>query len=253
VPVELQIELLVSSGKALRRERPGHWCRDFQCRLHPAGASLGSVLAIRSPELGIFIGTILPCVLQPEMEPGETIIGVWDELVRGTDQQKDWRERAVVIPRILATNQPNVLEHGPGIGAALAARFVAGTGVQLTHASDALRVIATDPAAPNTVVAQRDVPVSGPDLLVMLKAKSTRFPSMPVTVARLLRVSITPETGATGSAPVQRIMTWLGPPTTSSQSCFRGVKTPRVYVRLQFEAAQTATISEIAAYAHSTR
>ncbi len=188
--------------------------------------------------------------LQPEMEPGESVIGIWDELVRGTDQQKGWLGRAVAKPRILAVNRPDILEDGPGIGAALAARFVASPSTRLTYASGGLSVAATDPAAPNAVVTLRGVPVTGSDVLVMLKANSAAFPGMPKTVARLLRVSIAPSAGAGGSVPDQTIMTWLGPPTTSSQFYFRGVRSPRVDVRLQFEGAQTATIREIAAYAH---
>lgn len=199
----------------------------------------------------LLTGATITYSQEPAPEPGEKV-GIWDELVQGADRKVGWLGRALSEPKLMAhaTHRPNLLRDGPGIGSALAARFE-GVNTQVTVQGNRLRVAATSPGAKTTVVVLRDLPVTSPDLLITLLAASDRLPGYPVKMARLLRVSLRPAAGATGTVPAQTISTWVGVGPNSSQFYFRDVNASKVDVRFEFEDSTAASIREIAAFGHS--
>jgi len=126
----------------------------------------------------------------PPAERGE-LIGIWDELCKGTEKELGWLGRPLGPAVRLAESAPDLLASaGDPVSADLAARF-AGDGAALTVLEGGgLKVTSADPDAEEIRFRLRGVPCDGPDLFVSVTAGGTPMQGYPEEVARLTWVGI---------------------------------------------------------------
>jgi hypothetical protein len=130
----------------------------------------------------------------PPREEGE-LLGIWDELRKGTENQLGWLGRPLGPAVRLAEQEADLLDgRGAPLGADLAERFE-GPNVQFSRSDDGLTVSAAgDDGAPLRFTL-RDVPCDGPDLFVSVTAKGGPLEGFPPRVARMMWVGIAPPAG----------------------------------------------------------
>ncbi len=114
----------------------------------------------------------------PPKQPGE-MLGIWDELRKGTEHEIGWLGRPLGPPVRMALREPDALD-----GVHLAER-IAGEGVAVAEEDGAVRVAGREADAEQTRFIVRDVPCDGPDLLVTLTARGAPLKDYPEDVARL--------------------------------------------------------------------
>jgi len=124
----------------------------------------------------------------PPAEPGE-LIGVWDELRKGKENQLGWLGRPLGPAVRLAETQPDLLAgRGDPIQPELAEQF-AGEGVRIALDEGLLKV-AAEAEAGRMRFRLRGVPCDGPDLFVSVTARGQPVRGCPAEIARLTWVGI---------------------------------------------------------------
>jgi len=121
---------------------------------------------------------------------GNELVGIWDELDKGTENQVGWLGRPLAPAVRLATAAPDLL-HGAGRkpGHSMLERF-SGRHVRVSALGDALCV---EPAGNREGAMEftlAGIPCDGPDLLVQLTADTSPIEGYPAEIARRLSVGI---------------------------------------------------------------
>lgn len=128
-------------------------------------------------------------------KPAGELIGIWDELRKGTENQLGWLGRPLGPAVRMAEREPDLLEgRGDPIRPDLAERFV-GEGVDFMLGSSGLKVSTEDDGADSLRFRLRGVPCHGPDLFVSITAEGQPLEGYPREVARLTWVGIAPPDG----------------------------------------------------------
>lgn len=130
----------------------------------------------------------------PEGEEGE-LLGIWDELRKGTENRLGWLGLPSGPAVRLAAQQPDVLRaRGTPPGKQLLRRLV-GPDVKLEIHSDELQISTRNAEQKELRFRLRDVPCDGPDLFVLVTARGRPLPGYPAEVARVMWVGIAPPQG----------------------------------------------------------
>jgi len=144
-------------------------------------------------------------------KPRGELIGVWDELRKGTENQLGWLGRPLGPAVRLADKQPDLFEgRGAPVRPELAQRFE-GEDTSISLEDGALRVSATSEEADSLRFTLRGVPCDGPDLFVSVTAQGEPPEGFPREVARMMWVGI--------ASPEERLVR-REPPRTGM--CLRG-------------------------------
>ena len=140
----------------------------------------------------------------PRKATGE-LVGIWDELRKGTENQLGWLGRPLGPAVRLAEQQPDLLEgRGDPIRPDLAERFVGG-GIAFTLDNNGLNVSTDDDEADSLRFRLRGVPCVGPDLFVSVTAEGQPLEGYPREIARLTWVGIAPPEGKLTRPELPRI------------------------------------------------
>ncbi|HUT93866.1 MAG TPA: hypothetical protein VMY37_30665 [Thermoguttaceae bacterium] len=151
------------------------------------------------------------CYSFPPPKPEGELIGVWDELRKGTENQLGWLGRPLGPAVRLAEKQPDLLEgRGAPVRPELAQRFE-GKDATISVEDGALRVSASSEEADSLRFTLRGVSCDGPDLFVSVTAQGEPPKGFPREVARLMWVGI--------ASPEARLVR-AEPPVTGM--CLRG-------------------------------
>jgi len=153
----------------------------------------------------------------PKDRPGE-LIGIWDELRKGTENVVGWLGKAAGPARRLALEQPDLLK---GKGRNLL-RSMQPDGRQLRFRLN-------------------HVPCRGPDLVVALTARAEPMKRCPKEIARLLWV---------GTDEKTRFMSFANGRDFTSVFYFPDVKGREATIEIAVEGTEPATISAVTAHAH---
>ncbi len=127
----------------------------------------------------------------PDAEPGE-LLGIWDELRKGTERQLGWLGRPLGPAVRLARRRPNVL--ACRTPAELLPRL-SGAGLKFELDGDRVKVSAEGSASGELRFRVRGVPCDGPDLFVTTTASGSPMCGYPPEAARLMWVGIAPDAG----------------------------------------------------------
>jgi len=194
----------------------------------------------------------------PDAEAGE-LIGVWDELRKGTENQLGWLGRPKGPAIRLAEKQPDIvavslretkphLAERDGYCASLLRRLT-GEGVEFAPDGGQVKVTAADPAAGELRFRLSEVPCNGPDLCVFVTARGTPRHGYPAEAARLMTVGVVSPDRRDSSRPVP-LMSWLGDRDFRSGFYFHDVAADTVDLECMIEGSEPVWISSVRAFAH---
>lgn len=188
-------------------------------------------------------GAAMTSFYTPEPEPGEAI-GLWDEMVAGTDRRTGWLGQPLGPPVHLARKSPDLLD-GQGVGwpAELVGRLQ-GERAAFTMESGGVRVAATGDAG-SLQFALADVPCrQGEDLLVAVRLRAEPRPEYPAPIARHLKL----ETGEKGQ-PV--LTSFAGREWFDAMFYLRTLNSNRVTLRFTVEGRQPLWLADLRVHAHA--
>jgi hypothetical protein len=121
--------------------------------------------------------------LLPPVEKGE-IVGIWDELWKGQEQQVGWLGKPLASAIHLAEKQVNLLKLSPQ---ELLARFQ-GTGLNIALDGNTIRIVANDANA-NAIRFKITLPANNVDLVVAFTAHAAPSHGNAAEIARMAQVS----------------------------------------------------------------
>jgi hypothetical protein len=159
----------------------------------------------------------------PPQEPGE-LIGIWDEMIKGTEGQTGWLGAPAGPAVRLARESPDLLGgHGRPPTEAILAKL-AGDGVRIELDQGSVKITSTDPAARQIEFRVANLPCDGPNLFLSLSARGEAMNDYPTEMARLAWVGIAEPEGqfvrqtmpATGMCLRGRAESELLPPSGAS-------------------------------------
>ncbi len=137
----------------------------------------------------------------PPKSPGE-LLGIWDELRKGTENRIGWLGRPLGPAVRLAAGAPDLLAGGGAPpGERLLKRF-SGEGVRFLLSDGAIRVVPRSGTDGPMEFFLEGVPCDGADLFVSLTAESPPMEGYPREIARRLWVGIAPPEGLLTRAEV---------------------------------------------------
>jgi len=188
-------------------------------------------------------------------KPADELLGIWDELQKGTEKQLGWLGQPLGPSVRLAEQQPDVLGgRGNPVRDAFLRRLSGG--VQFSLDAGGVKIAAAESGASQLHFRLAGVPCNGPDLFVSVTARGTRLKDYPPEVARLMWVGIAdhggPDLAAKGGAQgdAARHMSWLSDQQFTSGFYFSEVKSRSVDVEWTIEGAEPVWISSIRVYQH---
>jgi hypothetical protein len=169
-----------------------------------------------------------------ESAPGE-LVGIWDELWKGTEHQVGYLGMPTGPAIHLAQKQPDIL--GPA-----ALGRLSGAGVRIERVSSGVRIVNSDAKSSETRVVLNDMRTSGPDLVVVLTARGVPMGKYPKEIGRAIHL------GVAGSD--QKFMSWMNEKDFTSTFYFRGISKPTVDLELSVEGNEPFFITSLSGYAY---
>ncbi|HUT33100.1 MAG TPA: hypothetical protein VNE39_06465 [Planctomycetota bacterium] len=158
------------------------------------------------------------CYSFPPPKTGDELIGIWDELRKGTENVVGWLGKPLGPPVRLALQRPDLLK-GEG--------------------KSRLQAVQADGKQVRFRLAH--VPCDGPDLVVFVTARAEPMKGYPREVARLMWV---------GTDDKTRFMTFANDRDFTSAFYFSDVKAMEAAVEIAVEGSEPVTISAVTAHAH---
>ena len=123
------------------------------------------------------------------------MLGIWDELRKGSENELGWLGRPLHPPVRLARREPDVLEgRGSPLTTQLAKRFT-GDSVRFSLEDGRLTVSGNDPDAASIRFQLADVPAGSPDLFVSVTVDAQQRKNQPPEIARRIWVGTAPPRG----------------------------------------------------------
>jgi len=177
---------------------------------------------------GHFVDAAICYSYTPPKSAGE-LVGIWDELWKGTAQEIGWLGPAVGPARRLASEQPDVF-NGAGSPATseILAKF---SGAKMNFAIDNGRVKVTAlSGATQLDFYLNGVPGSGPDLYLAVGAHGDPLPGYPADMPRLMTVET-----LDGVATPTKHMTWVNGQDFASTFYYGDVNSSSVRLRFTIE------------------
>jgi hypothetical protein len=196
------------------------------------------------------------CYSSTPPKPADELLGIWDELQKGTEKQLGWLGRPLGPTVRLAEQHADVLAgQGNPVRDDLPGRL-AGDGVHFSLDLGALKVTAAGSGASPLRFRLLGVPCNGPDLFVSVTARGEKMKNYPPEVARLMWVGIAgaegqkPQPKPEAQAAADRFMSWVNEQPFSSGFYFSEVKSKTVDLELTIEGAEPVWISSLRVYHH---
>lgn len=197
--------------------------------------------------VGAFTNSAICYSYPPRVGP-DGLLGIWDEFRMGTQKRLAYLGKPLGPAVRMAAHQPDLLNgKGSPINRDLLKHF-SGTGVRFIHKQDGLKVTTVDPKASQIRFSLSNVPCNGPDLFVLLTARSEPMQGYPPEVARLMYVAVSPK--GQQIKRNERFMTWVNGSDFDSSFYFSNIRSNRIDLEFVVEGSQALWISRIQVYAH---
>jgi hypothetical protein len=143
---------------------------------------------------GVFTDSAICYATAPRSEPGE-LLGIWDELDKGSEDELGWLGHPVGPAVRLAAGERDLLEgRAAPINREILKRF-SGDGATFILKNDALQVASDDEQADSLRFRLNDVPTDGLDLFVSVSADGQPQRPGPPKIARQMWVGVAPPPG----------------------------------------------------------
>jgi hypothetical protein len=206
--------------------------------------------------VGTFTDSAICYSFTPPKPRGE-LIGIWDELRKGTENELGWLGRPLGPAVRLAETTRDLLDgRGEPIGPEMSEPFD-GKETSFSCERGGLRVRAIGAEADSLRFRLRGVPCDGPDLFVSVTARGEPREGYPTEMARMAWVGIAPPeaqlVGPEGrdalTEPV-RYMTWLNDREFTSGFYFSDVRSKTVDLEWTVEGREPISIQSIHVHAH---
>lgn len=197
--------------------------------------------------VGAFTNSAICYSYPPRVGP-DGLLGIWDEFRMGTQKRLAYLGKPLGPAVRMAAHQPDLLNgKGSPINRDLLKHF-SGTGVRFIHKQDGLKVTTVDPKASQIRFSLSNVPCNGPDLFVLLTARSEPMQGYPPEVARLMYIAVSPK--GQQIKRNERFMTWVNGSDFDSSFYFSNIRSNRIDLEFVVEGSQALWISRIQVYAH---
>lgn len=177
---------------------------------------------------GVFTNSAICYINMPVPEEGEEI-GLWDELVMGTERKTGWLGRPLGDAVQMARTGEQ-LKFGHSFEG----------NVEVTRESEGYRIESADSNAGLTMFELKGIPLHGPDLFVTMTLRAAPLKGYPEEVARLMWV---------GVSSGERFMSWANMSDFSPIFYFSGLSGESTDLRFEIEGAGPVWISRLEAYA----
>lgn len=189
----------------------------------------------------VFTNAALCYSYRPESE-GDELVGIWDELDKGTENVTGWLGKPLGPAVRVAERQPDLLG-GAGESGENLAKLLSGGDVEIMVDGATVKIAGTKPASSETTFRMAGVRTNGPDLYVKLTARAAPRQPYPAEMARLLQVSV-------AGSPMEPIMTWVGQNEFTSSFYFNSVSGNSVDLEFAIEGPESLWLSGMTVHAH---
>lgn len=169
----------------------------------------------RNPDLGFNIHRLVfaaacftdsaLCYSFPPRSDSKGLIGIWDELICGTDRKLGWLGQPMGPAVHMATQSSSLLPDKP-------LRDLISGQVKIRKTTEGIQVEPIDPKGPGFSFSIRHVPVDGTDLMVAARLKGQSLSTYPDSVARFGRLEVNSGTNLISSGFINTGMCRRGEP-----------------------------------------
>ena len=187
---------------------------------------------------GVLTDSAICYSYEPPAGPGE-VVGIWDELWKGTEHEVGWLGMPAGPTIHLAERQPDLLD---GKSSSLIASLK-GSDVRFTIEGAAVQVRNTNAKASETRFALKGLKVSGPDLVVTIAMHGTPLARYPREIGRLVRAGI-------AGAKSEPLMSWMNEKDFTSTFYFADLPSSPLDLELTVEGPEPFWISSLSARAY---
>lgn len=191
------------------------------------------------------VDAAITCSTTPEPEANR-VVGIWDELVKGTEQKNNWLGKPVSDTRRLALYTDDLLNgEGKKINEPLFRRIQAKEGTHISSESGEIKLYAARSERDKICFSFNDIPVSGPDLVVSFKIRGNVLEKYPSEIGRELSAGISDDPSA------MEFISWFNNKWFNVVIYYTNIKpdTTKISIDVEIEGNEPVYINNLTAHA----